>query len=117
MMDKFSDRMDMDIKVSLYEYGLIRNPETNKVIWCLNYGVEHSKDRPPKIRTSYISLEEVKEYLENDASEGFYNYMESTKEKELERITNNWITDIIFSANQYDGAFLEFFHHEVGIWE
>jgi len=34
--DKYSDRMDVSTKISLYEYSIIRNPKTDKCIICYN---------------------------------------------------------------------------------
>lgn len=92
----YTDRLDVSMEISLFEYGIIRNPKTDKVIYYI-----------PEIKKydwTTITLEEVKEVLET-ATNGFYSFIGSTKETELNQLDNNYLTNIIHSLNSYSGAF------------
>ena len=105
-MEVFTDRMDASIKISLYEYQIIRNPKTDKCVICTNTHEMDLMDETikPKVRVEYISFDDVHEALE-EASEGYFNFIGSTKEKELESLNNNYLTMSIFSLDQYNGYF------------
>ena len=105
-MEVFTDRMDASIKISLYEYQIIRNPKTDKSVICTNTHEMDLADETikPKVRVEYISFDDVHEALE-EASEGYFNFIGSTKEKELELLDNDHLTMSIFSLDQYNGYF------------
>ena len=105
--DKFSDKMDVTTTISLYEYGLIRNPVTDKVIYCINPSSdEHTKDNPPIIKTTFITFDDVKETLEAmHESYGFFNYVGICKDAYIEGLNPEHLTSDIMSINQYDGSF------------
>ena len=102
----FSDRLDVSYKESLYEYGIIRNPETNKTILCINAGQEHNKKNPPQIRSTYITLEEVKEALE-EAPSGYWSYIGGWKVNELQMLNNENLSHHIFSLWHYNGSLVD----------
>ena len=108
--DKYSDRTDVNIRVSLYEYGLIRNPNTDKVIVCLNSGIEHNKENKPIIRTSFISFDEVKEALE-EASPGYFSFIGSDLMTEPNQLRNDYLSLTISSMNQYSGTFNDYLYY------
>ena len=105
-MEVFTDRMDASIKISLYEYQIIRNPKTDKSVICTNTHEMDLMDETikPKVRVEYISFDDVHEALE-EASEGYFNFIGSTKEKELKLLDNDYLTMSIFSLDQYNGYF------------
>jgi len=105
-MEVFTDRMDASIKISLYEYQIIRNPKTDKSVICTNTHEMDLADETikPKVRVEYISFDDVHEALE-EASEGYFNFIGSTKEKELELLDNDHLTMSIFSLDQYNCYF------------
>lgn len=104
--NEYTDRMDVSIEISLFEYGIIRNPITNE---CLFYP-EYSNDFPDdnkivKFKSMNITFKEVKEYLTDNATDGFFSYIGSNKKKELKRLSNDMLAYMIFTINQYDGYF------------
>ena len=105
-MEVFTDRMDASIKISLYEYQIIRNPKTDKSVICTNTHEMDLADETikPKVRVEYISFDDVHEALE-EASEGYFNFIGSTKEKELKLLDNDYLTMSIFSLDQYNCYF------------
>ena len=113
--DKFSDRMDVDLKISLYEYSIIRNPKTDKCIICTNVSelddnisfgdiIDKDKAIKPNIKVQFISFSDVKEQLES-ASNGYFDFIGSDKKQELKDLNNNFLTHHIFSLWQYNGSF------------
>lgn len=92
----YTDGLDASMGISLFEYGIIRNPKTDKVI----YYVPEIK----KYDWSTVAIGEVKEVLET-ATNGFYSFIGSTKEIELKQLDNNNLSNIIHSLNSYSGAF------------
>ncbi len=107
---KFTDGIDADSKVSLYEYGWLRNPANDKTLVCLNHTGEHSKENPPDIRVIHISLEDVKEALE-EASDGYYSFIGSDRETELKGVSNEYLINSVHSLSMYNGVFLEQFYN------
>jgi hypothetical protein len=105
--EKFSDRTDASYTVSLYEYGLIRNPKTDKVLYCLNT-VDDAGDIKvkPIIKTMQISFEEVKECLA-DMPDCFFDFIGSDRQTEVAKLTNEYLSHTIISADQYNGYFIE----------
>ncbi len=110
--DNFSDRTDACIRTSLYEYGFIRNSTTNKCIWCINpidqYDFpegSYSIKWKPIIRVSYIDFNDVLNWLEEDATDGFFNFIDGFRDDMIETLHNNNLAYIITSAMQYDGTF------------
>jgi hypothetical protein len=72
--------MDVSTKISLYEYGIIRNPENDKCVFCTNL---HELDvsfgdilnrAKPRIRVERISFDDVKEALE-DVEHEFFEFI------------------------------------------
>jgi len=110
MMEKFTDKMDVSTKISLYEYKIIRNPKNNKCVICTNtYELDCSfgdilNDIKPKFRVEYIDFDEVKEALEEVVG-GYFDFIGSTREEELKNLDNNYLTYHVFSLDQWDGSF------------
>lgn len=110
-MEVFTDRMDINSKISLYEYQIIRNPKTNKCVICTNtheldssFGDLIEESIKPKVRVEYITLNDVKKALE-ETDDGYYSYSGQSKIDVLNKLSNEDLTYYIFSLNQYNGYF------------
>ena len=107
--DKYSDRTDVNTIISLFEQGAIRNPETDKTIFCINCSDnEHSIDNPPVIVSTFISIEDVHEVL-CEIEDGYFSFVGQSKKEVLNNLSNRYLTGEIMSINMYNGAFLESF--------
>jgi len=102
--DEYEDRIDVTIEISLIEYGIIRNPEDGE---CLFYKDNPEPDDDDRIQLyKYdVTIEDVQEYLENDAEDGFFRFIGSDRNKEIENLDNENLAPIIHSINQWDGWF------------
>ena len=98
----FSDMSDASAEISFMEYGMIRNPKTDQVIYCTPVDADYKEIM---LDWSIVSIEDVREYLEEDATDGFYSFIGSSKEKELNQLNNNYLAGVIQGINQYDGYF------------
>ena len=95
--DAFTDRIDASIDISLIEYGVIRNPETNETIFYQEYD--------QTIRKRSITIDDVITAL-NEAEPGFFDFIGTTKDDCITDIqTYKHIAYYIFSLNQYNGYF------------
>ena len=92
----YKDRVDVSMDISLFEYGIIRNPKTERVIYY--------HDSVKRYDWTSISVSDVKEALE-EVGEGFYSFIGSNKEDEMKNLDNDNLTTIIMSLNQYSGYF------------
>jgi len=105
--DAYTDRVDVSIEISLLEYGIIRNPETNECIFCITRTSEWEMEDDNKsieLQHRDISIDDMKEYLEEWASDGFFSFIGSDKQKELDQLDNNF-AHLIQSITMYDGYF------------
>jgi len=107
----YSDRVDADFDTSLFEYGLVRNPKTNEVIFCINffdveeYGFEWEDGTPVPIYTStFITWSDVWDALK-EAEDGYFQFMGSDRETELESLNQKYLTRHIHTLNMYNGYF------------
>lgn len=98
----FVDMSDASAEISFMEYGMLRNPKTDKVIYCRPGNGEFNEIM---LDWTIISIDDVKEYLEEDATDGFYSFIGSTKEKELAGLDNNYLSNLVQAINMYDGYF------------
>ena len=105
-MKRFTDGTDVTATTALFEYGLLRNPETGKTLVCLNPSEEHTEKNPPVIKVVYITMEEVREALE-DVSDGYFELIGSTREEELRALDNAYLTEHISSMDMWNGYFLD----------
>ncbi len=103
-----TDRTDVSFEIALHEYGLVRNPDNNDTVFCLNtvgdLSADSFEDHEFKYSNFDISLQDVKEALE-EASPGYFSFIGSTKKKEIEKLDNDYLSIHIFSLNQYSGVF------------
>jgi len=95
----YTDGTDVDTETALFEYGLIRNPKDDHVIYALVVD-EEAKG----FDTGWVSLDDAREYLE-DVEEDFYSFIGSSKEEELKWLSNENVSSTINSANMYNGYF------------
>ena len=51
----------------------------------------------------YISLDDVKDVLENNMEDGFFEYIDEPKEEVLSNLDNENLADYICSINSYNG--------------
>ena len=104
--DAYTDRVDVTIEISLFEYGIIRNPETNECIFNrFLTNEEPDDDQEIELNHVNVSLYDVTSYLIDESSQGFFSYIGSDLKTELERLDNNNLAHIINSINSYDGWF------------
>lgn len=100
-LSDYTDTIDMSQDISLYEYGIARNPNTNDTFIGIDVDNEGNYILFDRID---ITIEDVKEALE-DVSDGFYSFIGATKEDELENLNNNYLSVNINSLNMYCGKF------------
>lgn len=113
----YSDRVDMDFNTSLFEYGLVRNPKTNKVIFCINYfdveeyGFEWEDGEPvPIYHTTHITWSDVWDALEK-AEDEYYKFIGSDRNTEMNNLDKDYLTHHIQSLNMYNGWFDPWDHY------
>ncbi len=94
----YTDRVDMDLDVSLFRFGIIRNPKDDYVIYYLPQTKQYDY--------TMVSLKEIEEDLK-DIEEDFFNFIDSKREDELKWLKNNNLTYLINSLNAYDGRYSE----------
>ena len=108
----YTDGVDISIEISFFEYGIIRNPKTNKVLYrslrpyCLTDGVDiFGYD------WTNVEINDVIEALE-EIENGFYDYIGSDKETELKHLDNEDLSYIISSINNYNGYFNDSLYYD-----
>jgi hypothetical protein len=102
--DVYTDRVDVTMEISLFEYGIIRNPETNECLFCTLYTNEEPEDNQlVQLKSCDVSVSDVRDYLIDESSKGFFTYIGSDLKTELERLDNNNLAHIINTINAYDG--------------
>ena len=97
----YTDGVDVDTETTLYEYGVIRNPETNDVLYCKDFSHEGGQII---FDWSTIGMDDVKDALQ-EAEGGFFSFIGSDLEIELTNLSNDYLANIISSLNQYNGHF------------
>lgn len=53
--------------------------------------------------------------FEEDATDGYYSFIGSSKEKELNQLNNDYLAGVIQGINQYDGQFQQSCHWDLDI--
>lgn len=100
----FSDAVDVSPEISLFEYGIIRNPKTEETILTYPSYVWEEMEKEIMFDSFTISLEEVKETLE-EMEKGFFDFIGSYKEREIKNLNNEYLTNMIQSIRDYNGTF------------
>lgn len=108
--DNYTDRVDVSIEISLFEYGILRDPKTNNCILLRdktnNWEMEEN-NKSIHLISNEVTLSDVKDYLKEDADDRFFSYIGSDLETELKRLDNDNLAHIINSINQWDGWFID----------
>ena len=99
--EDYSDRVDVTFEISLYEYGIVRNPKTGYVVYTRPKLDNTDSDNPKDYYWDYtiVELEDVVEAL-NEISSGYFDFVGQTKEEILANLSNEYLTGEIFSINQ-----------------
>lgn len=92
--NNYIDGSDIDLNISLFEYGSIRNPKTGDVLYYFNRHFDWTT----------VTIDDVIEAL-NELNGGFFDFIGSTKEDELLNLDNDHLIFIINSLNTYNGYF------------
>jgi hypothetical protein len=100
----FTDKMDVSTIISLFEYGIVRNPETSQTIMAMADYREGLEPNTYRFSKDIITKKDVKDAL-NEAGKGFYVFLGSTIEKEMADLDNDNLSGLIFSLNQWNGYF------------
>jgi len=106
-LESFTDRSDANAEVSLFEQGMIRNPKTGLTLLCLP---NWDNDDNSSINYTYIELTDVKEELE-EIEEGFFEFIGSTRQEEIDRLSNDYLVSIAESINAYNGSYAVAFEY------
>ena len=96
----YTDKVDTGTDISLFEYGIIRNPKTHDTI----FGYSDNGEICNRFDSFPVSLEDVIAALER-AEYGFYSFIDQSKEEVLKGLSNEYLSDIIRSLNSYNGWF------------
>jgi hypothetical protein len=104
--DNYTDRVDVSIEISLFEYGILRDPQTNDCIFNNHWtNEEPDDDQEFLLNHNTVTLADVRDYLIDQTSQGFFSYIGSDLQTELDRLDNNNLAHIITPINMYDGWF------------
>jgi len=107
MATRYTDTVDANSIISLYEYGILRNPVTGKCLRCLNAsGGEHTKENKPVIRTQVITVDDVKECLE-EISDGFFEFVGTPRKKYLAQLDEDYLASSIMAIDQWNSYFIQ----------
>lgn len=101
--DRFADRVDVNYKISLLEYGVIRNPDSGFTIFSrrkirTEEGSENFRDY--HYDWSIIEKQDVLDELE-DMPKGFYDCVGTPKEKYLAEISEDYLAHVIMDLQSY----------------
>ncbi len=105
----YTDRTDVNELISLFEQGCIRNPQTGETLFPAEpYSEEEQEEITTENTTSQIiTFNEVKEALE-EAGAGYFSFIGSSLEKEIEALNNEYLTYHIQGLNMYNGYFITY---------
>ena len=101
----YSDATDCFI-VSLFEQGLVRNPANDFCLVVLSTEDIGTKE-VYTVGWTYISKIDVIDALELRVFDDLWSFIGYTKEKELAKLDNEYLTGIISTLNDYNGYFLD----------
>ena len=105
--DAYTDRVDVTIEISLFVYGILRNPITNECLFCTpvidNWEMEDDKEI--QLKSVDVTKEDVIDYLIEENRSAFFSFIGSDMNTELDRLEDNCFAHIIQSINLYDGWF------------
>lgn len=97
--EEFTDRVDANFDISLYEYGVVRNPKNDMTL----IGRKPTDEGVySDYAIMYISLEDVREVLE-DMDDSFYRTIDADKETVLANLDNEHLAIHIMDINMENG--------------
>lgn len=102
--DIYTDRTDVTFEIALHECGIVRNPDNDDTMFCINVTDGHDPEYDYKYSHQDISLEDVKEALE-EAPNGYFSFIGSDRDTEINGLDNKFLALHIFSLNQWAGVF------------
>jgi len=100
----YTDRVDVTLDISLHEYGIVRNPKTNRTIFCTNPSDDPFNKVPYEYLIDFIDMDTVIEALQ-EVEQGCFDFIGSDRQAEIDQLDNNYLTHHIMSLNQYCGYF------------
>mgnify|MGYP001580339442 CR=1 FL=1 len=108
-LNSYDDRIDANPEISLFEYGIIRQNKTDKVLYWYQideYKSESKVENTGHIEIHYIGTRDVMEALER-VDNGFYEFIGSTKGNEIAVLLHSQenLSYLIYSLNQWNGWF------------
>ena len=104
---QLTDRVDVTFEISLYEYGIARDPSDGYVVYTYpKQETSLDSDDPKDFHWDYtiVSLEDVIEAL-LEIEDGYFDFVGMTKVEILASLDNKFLAHEISSINQYNGYF------------
>ena len=98
--DEFTDRVDVSFDISLYDYGVVRNPQNDMTLIGTTPNDEGGYS---DYTVMYISLDDVKDVLENNVDDGFFSFIDANKEEYTNSLQNDNLATAIMDINHYNG--------------
>ncbi len=101
----FTDGLDASPEVSLFEYGILRNPKTTETL--ITYSLSQSLEifGEPKFAILHITKAEIIDQL-LDVEDGFFDYIDTTRADAIREVENDSFgAHYINALNGYCGAF------------
>ena len=115
--------VDVNLEISLFEYYLAYNPNTNILIQAVPINIDDFNNDEAKNINQYkfdsmtVDEEEIKESLE-EIDDGFFDCVGTTKEDYYKMFKNSQsLVYIIQDLNSYNGKFNESFLYEYSLCE
>ena len=102
-------KVDVNFDISLYEYGVVRNPENDMT---LIGKTPNDSGEYTDYTVMYISLDDVKDVLA-DMEDSFFEYIDSSKETMLANLTNDNLATTIMDINHYNGWWSDQAYYEI----
>ena len=103
----FTDMVGLNPAESLFEYGILRNPETGETI-LMTFNHQDLFDLYWGKRT--ITFKEVRNYLEelseDNSRNNFFDFIGVNPNKYIKSLFNHYLADTIYAINMYDGYFI-----------
>jgi hypothetical protein len=114
MGKRYTDTIDVNLQISLYDYGVIRNPKNNRTIICRNFGDEEAinvifpeKSFKPDLISMDISIEDVIEAL-TEIEQDFFDFIgySGTRNHYILNLDKSHLSSEINSLMMYGGNIL-----------
>lgn len=97
--EEFTDRVDANFDISLYDYGVVRNPKNNMTLIGRKPNDEGGYS---DYTVMYISFDDVKDVLE-DMDDSFFRSIDEDKETVLKNLNNENLAQYIMDINFENG--------------